>query len=510
MLGPCRPDRVAGIAAAILLLVLGAGVARAQPGPVPPAGSVPVTAPTPDRPPRPGDQPIPTEMPGGRVAPPGLGPGATGAAAPVGPIGQPPRSLGAPPAAVGVRSGPPGSAAVVGPVVGGPPLPILPRLPARPDEGAPGLPPRGGRPNPGSPFDPGSSGPGIEEIGSEYFLGGAFDPSTGWPFVLLDHFAPRPERMETLWIVQTRYCPQELGSDPWGCLRVLHFDANGVLIERPVAELFAQAAGRPVLIQVQGSLTTPDIALGGLLWTHSWLQLNRALPADAVVVAFDWPSQRVHPIDVIDINEKGRRAFVAGYHLARFVQGFPPASRLCLLGQSYGTRVVTSALHLLGGGSLQVHDEGSVRLAGLRPDLHLRAVVIGAAVDRHWLNPGQKLDRALTACEGYLNLYNRRDEALILYPFLYRSEHRRALGRAGMKPKHLEQLGPLAARYAEFDTHDLLRAEHTLLDAVANPVIARWIAPYTWSPDPGPPRLVPHSQEALRRSIRAQLRWLLD
>jgi hypothetical protein len=32
-----------------------------------------------------------------------------------------------------------------------------------------------------------------------------------------------------------------------------------------------------VLIQVQGSLTTPDIALGGLLWTHSWSQRHRAM-----------------------------------------------------------------------------------------------------------------------------------------------------------------------------------------------------------------------------------------
>src|SRR4029077_17768065 len=134
--------------------------------------------------------------------------------------------------------------------------------------------------------------------------------------------------------------------------------------------LFQQTVGQPVLIQVQGSLTTPDVALGGLLWTHSWLERDRAMLPGTVVLAFDWPSQRVYRNDIRDINEKGRRAYVAGYHLARFVQAFPTGSRICLLGQSYGGRVAPSALHLLGGGCLnsQAHDP-AVRLPMLRSDL---------------------------------------------------------------------------------------------------------------------------------------------
>src|SRR5206468_2008207 len=187
------------------------------------------------------------------------------------------------------------------------------------------------------------------------------------------------------------------------------------LVPRDPRELLAQAVGRPVFIQVQGSLTTPDIALGGLMWSQAWLRENRALPPDAVVVAFDWPSQRVYRNDFRDINEKGRRAYVAAYHLARFVRGFPPSSRVCLLGQSYGGRVVTSALHLLAGGDLDSQDhDPPVGLPTSRPDLHVRAVILGAAVDRDWLDTGRRLDRALLGCEGLLNLYNRADEALVL------------------------------------------------------------------------------------------------
>ena len=351
----------------------------------------------------------------------------------------------------------------------------------------PGSPVPGTRPRPGSKFDPGAGGPGVSQNGDQNFLDGALDIKTGWPFVLLDHFKPRPERMGQVWIVQSRDCPQELGSDPWPGLMVLTFDPEGRTVQRPPADLFAAVLGRPVLVQVQGSLTTPDAAFGGLLWTQSWLTHHKSLHRDAVVIAFDWPSQRVYGEDLRDINEKGRRAFVAAYHLAVFLSAFPVGSRITLIGQSFGGRVVPSALHLLGGGELHgKRNDPTARLAATRPDLRVRAVIIGAASDRNWLDPGERLDRALHGCEGLLNLYNRKDEALLLYPSLVRSDHHRALGRVGLSNADFARLGPLAARYEEHDAHDYLGAEHTLLDAVANPKIARWIAPYTWTADPGP------------------------
>lgn len=382
--------------------------------------------------------------------------------------------------------GPPPGAGILGGV--GRVLPIPARAPEAPRRGvSPGAPPRGARPRPGGIFDPGAAGPGISQSGDQNFLDGALDARTGWPFVFLDHFRPRPERLDAFWYVTTRDCPQEMGSDPWAALKVMHFDDHGDLVARSPQELFAQTVGRPVLIQVQGSLTTPDSAVGGMMWTHSWLQIHHCLTPDAVVIAFDWPSQRIYRNDLLDINEKGRRAYVAAYHLARFVLGFPPSSRVCLLGQSYGGRVVPGALHLLGGGALnsQSHDP-EVCLPTTRPDLDLRGIIIAAASDRDWLDPGRRYDRVLHAATAFLNLYNRKDESLLLYPGLIRSGHRRAIGRIGLTNRDFARLGPLAARYEEHDVNDILGAEHSLLDATANPRIGRWIAPYVWATDPGP------------------------
>lgn len=396
------------------------------------------------------------------------------------PAAEPPPSDGG-----GGRGGPPGAA-----LFGG--LERVLPIPARAPEGSrrgtsPGAPPRGARPRPGGVFDPGAAGPGVSQSGDQNFLDGALDTRTGWPFVFLDHFRPRPERLEAFWYVSTRDCPQEMGSDPWAKLKVMRFDGRGDMVEHRPEELFAQTVGRPVLIQVQGSLTTPDSAVGGMLWTHSWLQAHHCLTPDAVVVAFDWPSQRIYRNDYLDVNEKGRRAYVAAYHLARFLLAFPESSRVCLLGQSYGGRVVPGALHLLGGGALnsQARDP-EVALPGTRPDLRLRGIIIAGASDRDWLDPGRRYDRALYAAEALLNLYNRKDESLIFYPALFRSSHHRALGRIGLTNRDFDRIGPLAARYEEHDIHDILGAEHSLLDAVASPRIGRWIAPYVWAPDPGP------------------------
>jgi len=335
----------------------------------------------------------------------------------------------------------------------------------------------------GSLFNPGAAGPGIDSARDKTFLDGALDRETGWPLVFLDHFAPKPGRLDRFWVVRTRDCRQRAGTDPWPCLEVSRFGPDGRFERRDPRELLGQAAGHPVFIQVQGNLTTPDKALGGLLWTHTWLDRYRALPPDAVVVAFDWPSESVSRSEIRDVNEKARRADVAAFHLARFIQALPTDARICVFGQSFGVRVTLGALHLLGGGELAgTRGKPASRLAGHRADLQLRAVVLAGAADHDWLDPGKRFDRALSATSGLLNLYNRRDRALLLYPLLGRPVRHRSLGRIGLTQSDFDRLGPSAACYAERDVREFLGPDHTLLDAVANPEIARAMAPYTWTP----------------------------
>jgi hypothetical protein len=336
-------------------------------------------------------------------------------------------------------------------------------------------------------YSTGASGPGINYYGRYPFLGGALLPQTGWPDVFLDHFAPRLDRVANLWFVQTGVAPQHMGSDVWPCLKVLHFDADGHLVEVPPQQMLAQAAGHPVYIQVQGNLTTSDRSVGGLLWAHHWFERHGALPPDAVLIAFDWPAARVDWLKLADVNEKMHRAFVAGYHLAQLLEAFPPESRICLLGHSYGCQVIGAALHLLAGGCLSSRRcERPVCFSADCPELHLHAVFVDAAIDHDWLNPGARLGHALQRCEALLNLYDSLDKVLVYYPLLCAGGHHGALGRVGLLPRDHAALGPLAERVEEHDLKPLVGRSHTLLNAVDKPEVAEWIAPYTWARPAGP------------------------
>jgi Alpha/beta hydrolase of unknown function (DUF900) len=239
------------------------------------------------------------------------------------------------------------------------------------------------------------------------------------------------------------------------------------------------AGGRPVIFLVHGSYVTAGMAVSEGMRIRDSLARG-VVTQDAIVVEFNWPSERVYANLFRDVSDKGRRAFVAGYHLARFLQGFPSGSRISLIGHSHGGWVVLSALQLLAGGTLDNGDEATV-LTAISPALRLRAILIASAIDRQWIDPGERFARSLEACEGIFCLYNPLDPVLALHPFAPYSDGQRALGKCGMNTVTQERLGPLAGRYRQRSLAGLLGPRHTFRGTIENPMVARWIAPYTWA-----------------------------
>jgi hypothetical protein len=281
------------------------------------------------------------------------------------------------------------------------------------------------------------------------------------------------------WRVSTRACQQTLGSDPGPSLQACRLDFRGRMSPRDPAELQVISAGRPIIFLAHGSYYTAGMAnteglrIGGDL-------AKGAVTPDAIIVEFDWPSQLAHLNLYRDGNEKARLAFVAGYHLARFLQGFPPGSRISLIGHSHGGLVVLSALQLLAGATLS-DGEDATALREASPALRLRAVIIAAGADRHWLVPGERLGSALAACEGILCLYNPLDPVLVVHPFGRYSEGHRALGKWGMSDFDRERLGSLADRYSQRSIATLLGPTHTFRGTTARPEAIHWIGAYTWA-----------------------------
>src|SRR5436305_10614317 len=114
---------------------------------------------------------------------------------------------------------------------------------------------------------------------------------------------------------------------------------------------------------------------------------------------------------------------------------------------SHVTRSSVAALHLFCGWALEM---GHALPAGYAVPRHLRAVLIAAAVDHHWLNPGERYGQALVVPERVLLMRNSRDATLGIYP-LRKGVGPRALGQYGLGQDDRFILGSLGAKVDELD-----------------------------------------------------------
>jgi Alpha/beta hydrolase of unknown function (DUF900) len=290
-----------------------------------------------------------------------------------------------------------------------------------------------------------------------------------------------PSNVET-WIVHTRACEQKLGSDPWSSINIGRLDeSGGPLHGSDPQALLARITGRPSVVFVHGNGYTYRNAVEEAVRIRAVLEANGGLTGDSVFIVFDWPSEGGANDLVVNLNEQARRSRVAAYHLARLLQTAPPGSRICLMGQSNGGRIVLTTTHLLSGAPLtSFWSEPEVQLTSGRPDLRLRAVLLDAAAGHHWLNPGERLDQALPMCEALLNLRNCADYALSVYMLGVYTGLRPALGQAGLLPSDLQVLGPLSARIEQLNLHSMVGFSHTSFpQALDLPEVAARIARFT-------------------------------
>jgi predicted esterase len=297
--------------------------------------------------------------------------------------------------------------------------------------------------------------------------------------------ARTPSAVET-WIVHTRACEQTMGSNPWPSITVGRLDEFGGPLHGTDPEaLISRIAGRTTIFLIHGAGYSHKSAVDEAVNVRALLESVGGLPTETVFIVFDWPSEIRNLNLISDLNEDSRRSRIASYHLARFIQATPPGSRLCLMGQSDGGRIVLTTLHLLSGAVLPAFwAEPPVQLTSGRPDPHVRAVILDAAAGHHWLNPNERLGQALPSCEALLNLRNSGDLVLALYPLGVYTGLRPAIGLVGLRPHDLRSVGPLSNRVEQHDLHATQGTRHTTFPQVfESPGIPDRIACYTsWGP----------------------------
>ncbi|MAG92186.1 MAG: hypothetical protein CMJ48_00325 [Planctomycetaceae bacterium] len=306
-------------------------------------------------------------------------------------------------------------------------------------------------------------------------------PPRNLPPITGDHCNP------DYWIVSSRDCPQKNdGCCPQCEFDVTHVTANGCRIGSEVETLTRSLKpGVPVCILVHGSyVSLSDLRTDGLE-TYRWIRAAAPhLPLH--VIFYTWPSEgRKFPFPTpkivtmtphLDVAVLGNRAGYNGFYLSQLLDRIPAEHPLSLVGHSHGARIISTAMHLRAGGC-----EQELSLGGPlpRPLRRVRLVYIAAGIDHHWLNPNERYGRTLCRSECLVNVRNRRDPVLALYP-LRRPFGHRALGRAGFTKRDYRELGALAGKTIELDATKLLGFHHFAGSFYSKPSLATAIAPYLY------------------------------
>ena len=218
-------------------------------------------------------------------------------------------------------------------------------------------------------------------------------------------FRIRP--LDQLWAVSTRHlgCGCSAANEPaW---KVWRYDPGTKQwqVAKP-AEFFAADSGDvPTTFYIHGNRIDHGQAFRDGMDVYFQL-VGKSDDEPAVrFVIWSWPSSQIKgPLK--DVRSKAWRTDTDGYYLARFLAEMKPEVRTGLIGYSYGARIITGALHLLGGGTLA----GQTVSAGERPTI--RVALWASGLHNHWLLPGHYHGQALAMAERWLITYNCCDPVL--------------------------------------------------------------------------------------------------
>lgn len=271
------------------------------------------------------------------------------------------------------------------------------------------------------------------------------------------HYDVDNSQHDGFWIVSSLASSQLPEADrPRFAVTVRRYDSGTGMAASSLSHLQADIdPSIPVCVMVHGSFMGERFVSSEAMKTWKWMKQG-AQGRPFQMIYFRWPSDRpLGPLVAIDVAILGRQASWNGFYLNALLHSLPENSRIGLIGHSHGTRVIGSALHLMGGGRI----EGLQSRHRKHADQRIRTVFAASAIDHHWLNPGEELGCALGRTEGVLNLTNTQDPALAVFPLRCKGI-RRALGRTGLTEDDREQLGSLARRVKDLNVAEQVGCRH--------------------------------------------------
>ncbi len=278
-------------------------------------------------------------------------------------------------------------------------------------------------------------------------------------------------RHDDVWLVSSRClgCPDNEPMPPNFGVEKYDFDEH-TWRDSTLAEFLAsQTPTAPVVFWVHGNRTEPGDALheGWEAYRQLVSGVSGSRPIHYVI--FSWPSSPIRGLKE-DARVKAARTNSDGYYLAWLVNQIPVGVQVDLIGYSFGARIVTGALQLLGGGDLF----GRVLPEPVLPRAPMQAVLIAAAVSNNWLAMGRPHGQALVVVDRMLALNNGCDRALKRYGVVDPCNHPQALGYTGATGP----LGENGRKLTEVDLCCAVGKQHYWGNYMYSPSIVARMRPY--------------------------------
>jgi len=274
---------------------------------------------------------------------------------------------------------------------------------------------------------------------------------------------------DQVWLVSSRhlpYCTVACGDE--ASLEYQRYQGDCQWRASSQEDFSSTEDGLRTLIFVHGNRMSPAEA------KQSGLAVYRALVSQAEdeegvrFVIYSWPSTKIRG-PLRDARLKADLSDPAGYYLAVLLNRMDPQTEIGLIGYSFGARAVSGALHLLSGGDLN-----GMKLCDSKADARkpMRVVMIVAAMDDDWFEPGRYHQRALTAVDQMVMFTNCCDPAMKRYQAVDRCGCPTALGYSGVASPGA--LGAQADKIEERDVSCLIGRTHHLECYLVNaPIMAQ-------------------------------------
>jgi hypothetical protein len=240
----------------------------------------------------------------------------------------------------------------------------------------------------------------------------------------------RVREQDEIWVVSTRHLGCPSGGKELPAWQIWRYE-KGWWQPRTSEEFYASDDPDVVTpFYIHGNrIDHPQACSDGL---EVYFQLVGKLDGEPPVrfVIWSWPSSQIKgPLN--DVRTKAARSDIDAYYLARFLERMQPDVRVGLVGYSYGARIASGALHLLGDGELL----GWRLEPGERTKV--RVALWAAAEHNHWYLPGSFHDQALATADAWFITINYCDPVLSRYRFLEECSDPVAVGYAGIYGRNL-------------------------------------------------------------------------